>query len=123
MERDFDLKNIGKKMPYTVPEGFFDALEQNVLAATTDRNRQEKPAAKHRTMFKTMLAAAAGLALVLMFSIYSKVNNKENSQETSFKEVEQAFCSLSQTDQDYLIEAYQDDIFLQNAVAEESQWQ
>ena len=123
MERDFDLKNIGKKMPYTVPEGFFDALEQNVLAATTDRNRQEKPAAKHRTMFKTMFAAAAGLALVLVFSIYSKVNNKENSQETSFTEVEQAFCSLSQTDQDYLIEDYQDDIFLQNGVAEESQWQ
>ena len=123
MERDFDLKNIGKKMPYTVPEGFFDALEQNVLAATTDRNKQEKPAAKRRTMFKTMLAAAAGLALVLVFSIYSKVNNKENSQETSFTEVEQAFCSLSQTHQDYHIEAYQDDIFLQNAVAEESQWQ
>ena len=36
MKREFDFNDIGKRMPYKVPEGFFDTLEDN---AVTVRDR------------------------------------------------------------------------------------
>lgn len=108
-------------MPYTVPEGFFDTLEQDVLAAVATEKSQLTTAKSPRYMFRSMLAAAAGLALILVFTIYNKVYDKESHAETSFVAVEKAFCNLALTDQDYLIEAYQDDMFLQDAVADEAQ--
>ena len=30
MEKGFDFNKIGKRMPYQVPDGFFDQLEENV---------------------------------------------------------------------------------------------
>ena len=30
MEKDFDFNSIGKRMPYQVPDGFFDQLEKDV---------------------------------------------------------------------------------------------
>ena len=32
MEHQFDFDNIGKRMPYSVPEGFFDDMERKRLA-------------------------------------------------------------------------------------------
>ena len=31
MKKDFDFNSIGKRMPYTAPEGFLDDIENNVL--------------------------------------------------------------------------------------------
>lgn len=30
MDKDFNLDKVGKRMPYTTPEGFLDQLEANV---------------------------------------------------------------------------------------------
>lgn len=30
MEKDFDFRQIGKRMPYKTPEGFFDEMETNI---------------------------------------------------------------------------------------------
>ena len=34
MEHQFDFDNIGKRMPYSVPEGFFDDMERQHLPKT-----------------------------------------------------------------------------------------
>lgn len=31
MESNFDFNKIGKRMPYTTPDGFFDSLETDIL--------------------------------------------------------------------------------------------
>lgn len=43
MEKDFDFKDIGKRMPYKVPDAYFDELEQTI----TKRTGAGKPH-KHR---------------------------------------------------------------------------
>ena len=42
MEKEFDFKNIGKRMPYRTPDGFFGKMQKQVLERTqADRfNRQ-----------------------------------------------------------------------------------
>ena len=44
MEKEFDFKNIGKRMPYRTPDGFFGKMQKQVLERTQAErfNRQNK---------------------------------------------------------------------------------
>ena len=37
MKQTFDFKQIGKRMPYRVPNGFFQEMEYNVLDAVINK--------------------------------------------------------------------------------------
>ena len=79
MEQNYDFSKIGKQMPYTVPDGFFDQLEENVMNEV------------------------------------KKVLPQDNDTITDdFENVELAFNNLSTEDQDYLLEVYQEELFLEN---------
>ena len=56
MEKEFE--NIGKKMPYTVPEGYFDAM--HVKLSTI-------PARQKRVLAFRWISAAAAVVLVASF--------------------------------------------------------
>ena len=55
MEKEFDFNQVGKRMPYKVPDGFFDSMEAGVWAEIG-----RKPAAvAHRNRRRWRIAAAA----------------------------------------------------------------
>lgn len=41
MDTDFDFNQIGKRMPYTTPEGFFAQMEANILDAVKEEAPRE----------------------------------------------------------------------------------
>lgn len=43
MKQTFDFKQIGKRMPYRVPNGFFQEMEHNVLDAVAEKAAERKP--------------------------------------------------------------------------------
>ena len=105
MKKEFDFKHIGKRMPYTAPEGLMDDIENNVLESL---KAEMTPAGPKKTM-RLWYSATAGLvaaivALVLAFNI--------NHRPDDFEMFEQAFTRLSSVDQDYLLAVYQDDLFI-----------
>lgn len=78
MKQDFDFKEIGKQVPYRVPEGFFDELQQNVLSKTTKRT---SPRRILLTLLPSGLAAAAVLAAVIFLPVKTnEVPNESLSQ-------------------------------------------
>lgn len=111
MDKQFDFGQIGKRMPYNVPDGFFDQLEQNVMAEVkANRNDAKKNRQKARTIrmvFPTLIAAAAAVAL---FFVVTK-NEPTEPATDSFANVELAYNNLSNEDQEYLQEMYEDDVF------------
>ena len=112
MDKQFDFEQLGKRMPYNVPDGFFDQLEQNVMAEVTAGNiATEKPKQKARTVkmtFRILLTAAAAVAL---FFVVTK-NMPSDTTEDSFANVELAYNNLSPEDQEFLIEIYEEDVFM-----------
>lgn len=108
MEKDFNLDSIGKRMPYTVPDNFFSDMEQTVMERVADtRSVTLKSTHKVRLMRRMAIAAAAVAVLVLTFSHW------QPSVATAEAEtLEQAFDRLDAADQAYLMEAYSDDIFI-----------
>ena len=112
MEQNYDFSKIGKQMPYTVPDGFFDKLEENVMNEVKAQPAKTKKATIIRMAIRTAIAVVACIAL---FLVVKKVLPQGNDTATDdFENVELAFNNLSTEDQDYLLEVYQEELFLEN---------
>ena len=111
MEHNYDFSKIGKQMPYTVPDGFFDQLEENVMNEV-----KAQPARKKATVLRMAIRAAIAIAAcIALFLVVKKVLPQDNDTITDdFENVELAFNNLSTEDQDYLLEVYQEELFLEN---------
>ena len=111
MEQNYDFSKIGKQMPYTVPDGFFDKLEENVMNEVKAQPAKKK-ATVIRMAFRAAIAVAACIALFLVVKKVLPQNQDTNIDD--FENVELAFNNLSTDDQDYLLEVYQEELFLEN---------
>lgn len=110
MEQNYDFNSVGKKMPYTVPDGFFDQLEEQVMNEVKAEPAKEKKSGKAKTIriaIRTLLAVAACIALFLVVKM--ALPQGDDTITDDFTSVELAFNNLSTEDQDYLLEVYQEE--------------
>ena len=108
MDKKFDFNQVGKKMPYTMPDRFFDDMEEEVMAKVkvmTEKKRRQKTVALRWMMY------AASVAACLILTITAFMPKEFSAEEWNEKE-QCAFDRLSADDQDYILEVYYDDIFL-----------
>lgn len=107
MKEEFDFKRIGKRMPYTVPEGFLTEIEKNVWE-TVKSDAIPKSKRKYRLLYSISGGLiAASIAILLVFNFMPDSRNTND-----FTKLEQAFSNLSSTDQAYLLTVYQNDLFI-----------
>ena len=124
----FDFKQVGKRLPYTTPDGFFKDMEKNILEAVKDDSPQAvKIQPKKRPVFKmiwaAVIAVAASVAVLLVLnidfsaadsSLASSHSSQPSQAKSDLEQVDQAFAQLSEADQAYLLDVYQEDVFLNN---------
>lgn len=123
-------EKLNKRLPYSVPDGFFDVMEANVMAKikadaginvggdkadTQMRDKQYRKTITHtRTISLSILAMAA--SLLLLFTIFSQ-STKTAQQTNGMESIDMAFSQLNTDDQAFLMEIYDDDMFLDDATA------
>lgn len=113
MEKNFNFDSIGKKMPYRMPENFLHELESSVIAEI--ESGKEKGKEKKETGFKIPrvyslfrnLVAAAAVA-ILFIVCYTTMPAK---QQNSYADIDRAFDNLSNDDQSFMIDTYENDSF------------
>ena len=115
----FDFSKVGKRMPYSTPEGFFKEMEANILEQVKDdKPKPVRIQPKKRPLMKVIWAAAmavaASVAVLLELNIdFSAPHSSLPSQaDNEMQAVDQAFAQLSSADQAYLLNVYQEDVFL-----------
>ena len=113
MEKIFYFEQVGKRMPYTVPDGFFDKMEEDVMLdvkAETAQPKRRKKAIK--IAIRSAIAVAAAIAL--FFVVRSTLPKSEPvlASADDFASVELAFNHLSADDQDFLIVVYEDEDYI-----------
>ena len=91
-----DLDKMSKTMPYTVPEGFFDEMEERLMHEVAPKKSKAR-----KVVLWTSLAVAASLALLLLLR-----QGWHHSDEASFEQVEMAFNQLSDSDQQLMLELF-----------------
>ena len=113
----FSFDQVGKRMPYSTPEGFFKEMEANILEQVKDdKPKPVRIQPKKRPLMKVIWAAAmaASVAVLLILHIdFAAPHSSLPSQvDNEMQAVDQAFAQLSSADQAYLLDVYQEDVFL-----------
>lgn len=108
MRQRIKLDNIGKRLPYTVPDNFFSKVEECIIK----RYREDKAVNADERVFrgklylKTVVSVAAAILVFAFIELH--IYNKKNME---YSKIENAFCSLDNDDQRFLLEVYNEDIF------------
>lgn len=101
-----DLEKMNKTMPYTVPDGFFEEMEERLMREVEPKKKSQK---LRNFALWTGFAVAASLALLLVLR-----HGWHNTENESFKQVEMAFNQLSDGDQQLMLEYYDEINYLEN---------
>lgn len=108
-------------MPYRVPDGFFQEMEHNVLDAVAEKTAERKPAMAERKplqakrfVFTRLAKYAAAVAASVVVLLAVNVKFFHTAAPADMQDVEAAFNQLSLSDQECLVELYQEDVFLDN---------
>lgn len=101
-----DLENVKKTMPYIVPDGFFDMMEERLKQETVAKKEKSN---MRKVALWTGFAVAASLALLLVVRQMTPKND-----ENSFEQVETAFNQLSDADQEIIFDYYDEIEYFDN---------
>ena len=118
MDKNFDFNQVGKRMPYSTPDDFFAKMQSNILDAVQDMpQKNTKIKTNRRTVRKWLwpvsLSAAAAVVAMFVINIHFLAPNTPTAS-SDIQDVEQAFAQLSEYDQAYIVDVYQDDVFINN---------
>ena len=115
----FNFDQVGKRMPYSTPEGFFKEMEANILEQVKgDKPKPVRIQPKKRPLLKVIWAAAMAVAasvavlLILNIDFVAPHSTLPSQADNEMQAVDQAFAQLSSADQAYLLNVYQEDVFL-----------
>ena len=112
MDKQFDFKQVGKRMPYSVPDDFFDKLEADVMARVKD-DENALPVSRSKALHIALRSAVAvAAAIALLFMVTKHLPLAETMTDDSFAYVELAYNNLSTEDQDFLLSVYEEDFFM-----------
>lgn len=117
MDREYNLDRVGKKMPFTMPEDFFDKVQANVLAQVALEEQKKKKHPRKAMMRRIWLAAASVAASVsMLLLIGNAVGDNDSSQKVktvaSMAPVDKAYDQLSAEEQQEVYATYANDVLL-----------
>ena len=116
--KQFDFEQVGKRMPYNVPDEFFDKFEENVMEDVRGQKDDVREGVNRNKAMRIALRAAIAVAaaLALFFVVRATLLQSEPvlASADDFESVELAFYNLSTEDQDFLIQVYEEDDVLIN---------
>lgn len=125
MDKGFDFESVGKRMPYNVPDGFFDCFEKNMLEriesgqadAVADGSCRMKKGKtdKARVVALFSLVASAAAVVLLLLAVWNYTPG-QNAATDYLANMETAYNNLTDEEQDFLLSIYEDDLFYNDEI-------
>lgn len=121
MDKEYNLESVGKRMPYSLPNGFFDKMQADVLAEVENEERQKAERKKHRhraRLVRLYLSAAAVAASICLVVVLSKsywvdgTSCDSSAASVNTAQVDKAYDNLSTEEQEELNATYANDVYL-----------
>ena len=131
---ELDLDKLPRRMPYTVPEGTFDAIERSVLEAIAREQQAEQVApipplvppavppavpTGHTQPTRAWrlvpwLGSAVAVAAVTIWAVITLAPHRQAPlpEAPTLESVALAFEKLSPADQEFILSTYQDDMYI-----------
>lgn len=104
--QQMDIDKLDRRMPYRVPDSFFDDFENKIIAET------DKPRIAKRINIKRLLLPAGIVAATAAILLTVNIAPSEFDDSADYYDIALVFDNLSDDDRTCLIDAFQDDIFI-----------
>ena len=104
---NFDIDKAERRTPYRVPDSFFDTLERQILSETVE-TRQVKKLPPMKRFIKVALSAAAAVTVAAAIGAGVWISRPVDQLTP-----ETAFANLSDNDQEFLLDCYDNDRLLE----------
>lgn len=108
MKEKFDFEEVGKQVPYTIPEGFFERMQEQVMHSI------ERPAPR-RNLFRVwagaISAAAAIVVLVLCLPVSREAEPRQVLVQADVR-VDAWMESLPDEELESISDFAEDDVFM-----------
>lgn len=116
MNQDYNFERVGKKMPFTMPDDFFDKVQANVLAEVAKEEKM-KQAKHHKAKVVRLFLAVASMAACVCFAVLvgrsvMGTDTKAQHPVASVASVDKAYENLSADEQQELNATYANDVYL-----------
>lgn len=127
MAQEYNFNKVGKKMPFSAPDGFFERMQANVLAEVAKEEEAKKvmkirmtaQARSHRKakmirLYMAVASIAACVCLVLLVgrSFFGSGAVETQHSAASVATVDKAYDNLSTDEQQELNATYANDVYL-----------
>ncbi|GHV02105.1 hypothetical protein FACS1894159_10710 [Bacteroidia bacterium] len=112
MKPEFDFDMVGKRLPYSVPEGFFEASSRRALEAV-ERHRRRR---RLRTVLLAPVGIAAAAAVALGLFLSTPDVNPVAGEADQYTAIDRFVGSLSDQEVLELDKALSTDYFLSENV-------
>ena len=121
MDKEYNLESVGKRMPYSLPNGFFDKMQACVLAEVENEEQLKAERKKHRhraRLVRLYLSAAAVAASICLVIVLSKsywvdgTSRASSAASVNTAQVDKAYDNLSTEEQEELNATYANDVYL-----------
>lgn len=116
MNQDYSFERVGKKMPFSMPDDFFDKMQANVLAEVAKEEKM-KQAKRHKAKIVRLFLAAASMAACVCIAVLvgrsvMGADAKMQHPAASVASVDKAYENLSADEQQELNATYANDVYL-----------
>ena len=117
MKKDFDFDDIGKRTPYTTPDGFFEDVQRKVMERTGVKQQRKS---HMKLIISTVVAIAAVLAGILFVPSLRQINDVKSPSSITLAvdrsngtdPVDTWIKELSDEELEELVSFSENDIFL-----------
>ena len=116
MKKDFDFDDIGKRTPYTTPDGFFEDVQRKVMERTGVKQQRKS---HMKLIISTVVAIAAVLTGILFVPSLRQINDVKSpssilavDRSNGTDAVDKWIKELSDEELEELVSFSENDIFL-----------
>lgn len=117
MNKDFDFKEVGKRMPYRTPEGFFERMQAETLKRVEEEKRRKKTIRLNWGLSVALVAAAMVCGILFFPKTQQDITEQPVADEwlmamtDGMDEMDLYVQGLSDEDLDAWIEFSENDIY------------
>lgn len=108
MKQEFNFNQVGKRTPYTITEHFFQDMEEKLWVDISEQSYKKRKKMIHKRILLIVTAVAASV-FIFIFNIDT---HREVTSKGNLARIDKAFNDLSADDQAYLMDIYQNDLFI-----------
>lgn len=105
---DIDFNNIYKQTPYSLPEGYLNGLQQDILKRNTQPANTASLPRKRISTIRLWAVVTSAACIAFLIAGAWMFSTRTVTKQYTIEDIDRYFAQLSEDDQQFLLDIYDD---------------